>query len=61
MTQIEVGDRVRRGDRVDQYEVTGTLPVQDFQGVSQVWANLKNLRTGEPATSVNIEQLEKVQ
>lgn len=61
MAQIEVGDRVRRGDRSDEYEVTGTIPVKNYQGVFQVWANLKNLRTGEAASSMNIEHLEKVQ
>jgi hypothetical protein len=60
MNKLEIGDRVIRRDRHETYQVTGFHPVKDCQGNDQVWATLINTRTGIPATSMKIEQLEKV-
>lgn len=60
MSNIEVGDKVKRGDRHETYQVTGLLSNRDYQGNEQIWVTLTNLRTGNPATSIKIEQLEKV-
>ena len=57
---FEIGDRVKRSDRPDTYEITGTQPVKDCEGNEEVWANLRNLRTGEMATSIKITELEAI-
>ena len=60
MSNIEIGDKVRSGDRHEIYQVTGLLSNRDYQGNDQVWATLTNLRTGKAATSIKVEQLEKI-
>ena len=60
MNRLEIGDEVTRHDRHETYKVTGFLSNRDYQGNDQVWATLINTRTGIPATSIKIENLEKV-
>lgn len=55
---IEVEQVVTHPEHPNQkYEVIRTIPNTDFKGDEQVWAVLRNLRTGK-VSSHNIKQLE---